>query len=107
MALGAVQAVTAAGITPNWQTPAATENIQGGASLRLHVKNTGGTSGTATPQDPGSTPAGSVATNAAVTIPATTGEKVIFLPAALTNGSTGVIQVTFAGGTLSAYVVFD
>jgi hypothetical protein len=106
MALGAVQAVTAVGITPNYQTPGATENIQGGASLRLHVKNSGGGTGTVTLVDPGATAAGSAATNPTVSIPATTGEKVIFLPAALTNSS-GLIQVTFSGGTFTAFVVFD
>ena len=78
MALGSVQAVTSTGITPNWQTPAATENIQGGASLRLHVKNSG-TSATVTPQDPGKTAAGNSASNAAVTVPATGPLKVLLV----------------------------
>ena len=107
MALGAIQAITAAGITPNWQTPAATENIaSGGLPIRLHVKNSG-SSGTVTPQDPGLTAAGNVATNAAVTIPATTGEKMIFLPAALYNPSTGFTSVVFATGTFTAWVSYD
>lgn len=107
MALGAIQAITAAGITPNWQTPLATENIaSGGVALRLHVKNSG-SSGTVTPQDPGSTPAGNVAASAAVTIPASTGDKVIFLPAALYNPSTGFTSVVFATGTFTAWVTYD
>ena len=107
MALGPIQAVVATGLTPNWQTPTATENLaSGGRNLVLYVKNSGGGAGTVTLVDPGITPAGSAAVNPAVTIPATTGEKEIFLPAGLTNPATGNIQVTFSGGTLTAYAKY-
>lgn len=105
MALGAVQAITALGTTPNFQTPAATENIAGGRDLWLHVKNSG-SSGTVTITDPGATAAGSVATNPVVTIPATTGEKLIFLPASLTSPTAGTITVAFATGTFTATVYY-
>lgn len=100
MALGTPQGVTVGGVTPNPQTPSATENITGGRDLILRIANTGGGAATVTLVDPGVTSAGSAATNPTVTVPATTGVKVVFLPAALTSPSTGNIQVTFSGGTL-------
>ena len=106
MALGSPQAIVATGITPNYQTPGATENIVGNQDYWLHIKNSGGSAGTVTLVDPGFTPAGSAATNATVTVPATTGEKLIFLSRALTSPSTGNIQVTFSGGTLTATLYY-
>jgi hypothetical protein len=98
--------VTRLGTTAAYATPAATENITTNAALVLHVKNTG-SSGTVTPQDPGLTPTGNAATNAAITIPATTGDKFIYLPASLINPATGQMQIVFATGTFSGALFLE
>jgi len=89
-----------------YATPLATENIPASGALILHVKNSG-SSGTVTPQDPGLTPSGSPALNTgnAVTIQATTGDKMIYLPASLINPATGMIQVIFATGTFTGLIL--
>ena len=106
MALAAPVAITKVGTTAAYATPSATENITWGGALVLHIKNTGGGAGTVTLVDPGFTPAGSAATNATVSIPATTGDKFIYVPAALYNPSTGQIQLTFSGGTFSGMLFY-
>lgn len=96
MALGAVQQITSAGLTPSYATPSATENINPDTDLVLHVKNGNASACVVTFTDPGRTPAGSVATNPTVSVPATTGDKFIPVPIALTNTTTGLIAVAFS-----------
>lgn len=96
MALGAVQQITAAGIAPNYATPSASENISPDSGLFLHVKNANASPCVVTFTDPGRTPAGSAATNPAVSVPATTGDRMISVPATLTNTATGLIAVAFS-----------
>jgi len=98
MALGAIQTITKLGTTPNPQTPSATENITADGPLILRVANSG-SSGTVTLVDPGLTPTGSSPVNPVVTIPATTGVRLIYLPATLINPATGQMQLQFATGT--------
>ncbi len=95
MALGAIQPLVVAGITPSYATPNSSENIVGGPELFLHVKNGNASPCVVTLTDPGLTPAGSAATNPSVSVPATTGDKLIPLSAALVN-SAGNIVVGFS-----------
>lgn len=95
MALGAVQQIAAAGTTPSYAAPSASENIQPDSGLVLHVKNGNASPCVVTFTDPGRTPAGSAATNPTVSVPATTGDKFIPVSLALTNSS-GVIAVAFS-----------
>jgi hypothetical protein len=106
MALAAPQAIAKLGTTATYATPSATENITWAGALVLHIKNTGGSPGTVTLVDPGSTPSGSVATNPTVSIPATTGDKFIYLPPTLISSATGQFQITFATGTFSGALLY-
>ncbi len=95
MALGAVQQIVSAGLTPVYAAPSASENIQPDTGLFLHVKNGNASPCVVTFTDPGRTPAGSAATNPTVSVPATTGDKMIPVPIALA-GSNGLIAVAFS-----------
>jgi hypothetical protein len=99
MAMGAVQSITATGASANLQTPTATETVLPYDDLILHVANASGSAITVTLVDPGFTPAGSAATNATVSIPATTGRKFIAISTGLMNSTTGLISVQFSATT--------
>lgn len=105
MALAAPVAITMAGTTHAVATPAATENITWTGDLVLYIENTGST-GTVTLVDPGRTPAGSSPTNPTVSVPATTGKRMIYLPASLISASTGQMQLTFSGGTFAGVLYY-
>jgi hypothetical protein len=96
MALGAVQQIVAAGLTQTYAVPLATEQIAPNSGLFLHVKNANAGACVLTFTDPGATPAGSAATNPTVSVPATTGDKMIYVNPALASPSTGTIQVAFS-----------
>jgi hypothetical protein len=96
MALGAVQQIVATGLTPVYAAPLASENIQPDTGLFLHVKNANASPCVVTFTDPGRTPAGSAATNPSVSVPASTGDRMIPVPVALTNTATGLIAVAFS-----------
>ena len=94
MALLTAQTVTRAGITPTYAAVSASDTIQADAGLALHVKNAGGSADTVTLTDAGVTPGGSAATNPTVSVPATTGDKMILIPAQFASTSTGLVTVT-------------
>ena len=81
-----------------YATPNSTENIPASGQLILHVKNASGSSITVTPMDPGLTVGGTAAltANNATTVPATTGDRMILLPASFINPTTQQIQVVFS-----------
>jgi hypothetical protein len=95
LALGTVQQVVAAGLNPTYATPNSSENITPNDRMFLHVKNASGAAITVTLTDPGYTPAGSVATNPSVSVPAA-GERMIPLNTNLTNTTTGFMVVAFS-----------
>lgn len=102
MALLAFQTIPRAGITPSFTAVNASDTITaagGGAVILLRVKNTSGSPSTVTLTDAGSTPAGSVATNPTVNVPATTGDVTIYIDPDLVNTSTGLITVSYAPTT--------
>lgn len=101
MAMGAVQAVVGSGggTSAALATPLSTETVLPYDDLFLHVKNASGSPITVTLTDASVTPAGSAATNPTYTVPATTGEKFIAIPAQAVNPSTGLITVTFSATT--------
>lgn len=96
MALGVAQNVTIAGLTPVYAAPAAVENVVPDDGLYLHVKNTNGSATVVGVVDPGLTPAGSAAMNPAITVPATTGDKMIPLSRKFYNPAGGFIVVSFS-----------
>jgi len=83
-------------ITPAYAQPLASENIVGAPGLFLHVKNGNASPCVVTMVDIGLTPAGSPALNRTVSVPATTGDKMIPLDSNLIQPATGFIVVTFS-----------
>jgi hypothetical protein len=96
MALAAAQQIVATGLTPQYAAPLATEQIVPDEDLFLHIKNGNASACVVTFTDPGTTPAGSAATNPAVSVPGTTGDKMIAVNRNLMNPATGTIQVAFS-----------
>jgi hypothetical protein len=93
MALLTAQQITTTGLAPVYSAVAASDTIQAGAGLFLHVKNAGGSPDTVTLVDAGVTPGGSAATSPTVTVPATTGDRMIAIPSAFANTGTGLVTV--------------
>lgn len=94
MALLTTQQIVKAGTTPTYSAVSASDTITADTDLFLHVKNAGGSPDTVTLVDAGTTPAGSAATSPTVSVPATTGDKMIAIPQALVAASTGLITIT-------------
>jgi hypothetical protein len=99
MALQAVQSIVAAGTTPSALTPSASETIasasfgQQGVIARVI---TTGTATTVSVQDPNPTALGNAGTVPGVTCPST-GARMILIPNAAVNSSTGLATVLFSG----------
>ena len=92
--------------TPTYAAVAATDTVAADpAGLILHVKNAGGTSDTVTLTDPGTTPAGSAATNPSFTVPITTGDRMYKLSPSLQNSS-GIITISHSFTTSVTCAVF-
>lgn len=95
MALLTVQQIVIGGLAPSYGAVAASDTIPvGDDRVFLHVKNASGTIDTVTITDPGATPAGSAATNPTVSVPITTGDRMIALPLALASNTTGLVTVS-------------
>lgn len=95
MALLAAQQITKAGITPSYAAVSGSDTIAADSlGLFLHVKNAGGSSDTVTLTDAGSTPGGSTATSPTVSVAATTGDRMIYIPPSFASASTGLVTVT-------------
>ena len=93
-------------ITPTYAAVASSDTVAADpAGLILHVKNTSGTQDTVTLTDPGTTPAGSVATNPTFTVPITTGDRMYKLPSSLANSS-GIITIAHSFTTTVTCAVF-
>lgn len=96
MALLAPQVLSRAGLAPVYSAVAASDTIVPvvGSMLFLHVKNGNAAADTVTLVDAGTTPAGSSATNPTVTVPATTGDRMIGpLLSSMASPTTGLITV--------------
>lgn len=99
MALLNTQQITKAGITPAYTAVSASDTISADTGLVLHVKNAGGSPDTVTLVDAGTTPGGSAGTSPTVSVPATTGDKLIFIPGAFVAAATGLITVNHSSTT--------
>ena len=92
--------------TPTYAAVAASDTVAADpAGLVLHVKNAGGSADTVTLTDPGTTPAGSVATNPSFSVPATTGDRMYRLSPSLANSS-GIITIAHSFTTSVTCAVF-
>jgi hypothetical protein len=99
MALAGVQVIAVTGLAPAYATPLTTETVTPQANLFLHVKNASGSPINVTITDASFTPAGSVATNPVIAVPATTGDRMILIPPNAVNPATGLVTLTFSAVT--------
>lgn len=106
MALLTTNQILKAGTTPAYVAVAASDTITADTDLFLHVKNAGGSPDTVTLVDAGITPAGSAATSPTVSVPATTGDRMIAIPQQLVNPATGLITITHSFTTSVTCSVF-
>lgn len=99
MALQASQSVVTTGTTPAAITPSASDTIAAGSfgvqGVYMRVITTGTATNVAV-LDPGFSPIGNPGTVTAVAAPAT-GVRMVLIPNAAINSSTGVATVTFSG----------
>jgi hypothetical protein len=99
MALKTVQNIVAAGTTPSALTPAASDTIAVGSfgprGVIARIITTG-TATNVTVVDPGTTDLGNAGTSAALAAPAT-GVRMLLIPRAAINPSTGVATLQFSG----------
>lgn len=93
MALLTQQQITTTGLAPVYTAVNASDTVLAGSSLFLHVKNAGGSADTVTLVDSGVTPGGSAGTSPTVSVPATTGDRMIAIPASFANTGTGLVTV--------------
>lgn len=100
MALLAQQVVALTGLTPTYSAAAGSTTITCGERTFLHVKNANGSSMTVTLTATGKV-RGQTAADVVVTVPATTGDKMIGpIPAELFAGaSDGTCAVTYSSTT--------
>jgi hypothetical protein len=105
MALGTVQQITAAGITPVFGTPGATETVIPNDDQFLYITNGGGSAITVTFTDPTTTLAGSAATNPSYSI-AAAASRIIYLNPVLANPGTNLVTVTFSSTTSVTAALF-
>lgn len=99
MALLSAQSIVKAGLAPVYSAVSASDTIAPvpGSQLFLHVKNANAGACTVTLVDGGKTPAGSSAASPTVSVPATTGDRMIGpLPRSMVDSSTGLITVTYS-----------
>lgn len=94
MALLTTQSVGLTGVAPSYGAVSGSDTLNPSTGLFLHVKNAGASPDTVAIVDGGVTPGGSSATNPTVSVPATTGDRMIYIPPAFVNPSTGLITVT-------------
>lgn len=97
MALYSLQDIARTGLAPTYAAVAASDTFQNNGAVLLHIKNTGGspsnvTVTVATQVD------GQVATPRVVSIPATTGDKMIgpFPPELYNDPNTGLCTVNYS-----------
>jgi len=94
MALLTTQTIVTAGLQPSYSAVSASDTINPDENLFLHVKNGGGSPDTVTVVDAGVTPGGSAAVSPTVSVPATTGDRMIPINKNFVNPTTGLITVT-------------
>lgn len=98
MALLTTQTVGATGTGPTYTAVNASDTItaDAGSKMFLHVKNANASACTVTITDASVTAAGSAAQNPTVTVPASTGDRMIALSALMAAPATGLITVSYS-----------
>src|SRR3954469_8118260 len=97
MTLIAKQQVALAGLAPVYTGVTASDTFVPDDDLFLHVKNAGGSPCIVTLVDKSLTAGGSAAANPTVTVPATTGDRMIGpLPIVFTDPATGLMSANYS-----------
>lgn len=99
MALLTPQTVAKTGLAPTYSAVNATDTIAqaNGVVQFLHVKNANASACTVTLVDGSKTPAGSNASNPTVSVPASTGDRMIGpLPNIMADTTTGLLSVQYS-----------
>lgn len=99
MALLTPQAMSRSGLNVTYSAVNSTDTIAqpSGSVLFLHVKNANAASCTVTIADGGKTPAGSSAQNPTVSVPSTTGDRMIGpIPGIMADPTTGLVTVSYS-----------
>jgi hypothetical protein len=101
------QDISRAGVAPTYNAASGGGDKFGpGANVFVHVKNAGGASVTPTFVTPGLVAELAVADSALVTVPATTGDRMIGpFPSELFAGSDGLVAVTWSATTSVTFAV--
>lgn len=95
MALLTMQTISPPSLTPSYGAVSASDTIANvDDRMFLHVKNAGGSSDTVTIVIPGNDQFGSAIPDPTVSVPATTGDRMIPLIPAMADPATGLITVT-------------
>ncbi|WP_405019551.1 hypothetical protein OHV05_24445 [Kitasatospora sp. NBC_00070] len=100
MALLTPQAVSRTGLTPTYSAAAASTTVPCGERIWLHVKNTNGSSMTVTLTSTAVT-LGQATVDVVVTVPATTGDKMIgpIAPGLFAGAVDGACAITYSSTT--------
>ena len=107
MALLPITQITKAGVTPSYAAVSASDTITvDSQGIFLHVKNAGGSSDTVTLNDSGLTPGGSTGASPTISVAATTGDKMIYIPVSFANPSTGQVTISHSFTTSVTCAVF-
>jgi lysophospholipase L1-like esterase len=95
MALLTLQTLSAPSLTPSYGAVSASDTVAAlDDRMFLHVKNAGGSPDTVTIVIPGNDQFGSAIPDPTVSVPATTGDRMIPLIPAMADPATGLITVT-------------
>lgn len=83
------------------------DSVATAGDLILRFKNASGSSITATINTPGNLPTGVAYPDTTVTVPATTGDVLISVPASLYGDSNGVVSWTYSAATSVSVAVYQ
>lgn len=98
MALGAAQRVTDAGVAPTYAVPAASDSFawpSGATYVLMHVKNANGAACVVTVDSAATASDGLAAADKEVTVPLTTGDRIIRISPAFKDAD-GDVNITFS-----------
>lgn len=106
MALLTAQSIAGVSITPSYAAVSASDTIVPDEDMFLHVKNAGGSPDTVTIVIPGNDRFGSPIPDPTVSVPATTGDRMIPISPAMVDPATGLVTVTHSFTTSVTCALF-
>jgi hypothetical protein len=106
VALLTVQSIAGVSITPSYTAVSASDTVIPLEDMFLHVKNAGGSPDTVAIVIPGNDQFGSAIPDPSVTVPATTGDRMILITPAMADPATGLVTITHSFTTSVTCAVF-